>query len=133
MIQMKKPVCCHFTSFMSCSWHRVTNFVKPHKISTHSAHSDNYYFHFFYQLSNWVEIFWSFTKFFFEQMLKVSAFYLEKQKSFIPKKIFFWPLSISKQKNFVYWPNFQLRFWLIPWFARLSMRLSRISFVFSLY
>ena len=31
-------------------------------------------------------------------MLKVSAFYLEEQKSFIPKKIFFRPLSISKQK-----------------------------------
>ena len=31
-------------------------------------------------------------------MLKVSAFYLEKQKSFIPKKISFKPLSISEQK-----------------------------------
>ena len=28
-------------------------------------------------------------KFNFKQMLKVSAFYLEKQKSFIPKKFFF--------------------------------------------
>ena len=27
--------------------------------------------------------------FFFKQMLKVSAFYLEKQKSFIPKKYIF--------------------------------------------
>ena len=44
-------------------------------------------------------------------MLKVSAFYLEKQKSFIPKKIYFRPLSISKQKSFVYRPNFQWRFW----------------------
>jgi hypothetical protein len=32
-------------------------------------------------------------------MLNVSAFYLEKQKSFIPKKISFKPLSISKQKT----------------------------------
>ena len=31
--------------------------------------------------------------------------------SFIPKKIFFKTLSISKQKSFVYWPNFQRRFW----------------------
>ena len=38
--------------------------------------------------------------------LKVSAFYLEKQKSFIPKKNFFRQLSISKQKSFVYWLNF---------------------------
>ena len=41
-------------------------------------------------MSGWaelVEILWGFTKFFFQKMLKVSAFYLEKQKSFIPKKI----------------------------------------------
>ena len=31
-------------------------------------------------------------------MLKVSAFYLEKQISFIPKKIFFRPLSIKTKK-----------------------------------
>ena len=34
---------------------------------------------------------WGFTKFNFKQMLKVSAFYLEKQKSFNPQKIFFKP------------------------------------------
>ena len=28
------------------------NFVKPHKISTHSAHLDNFFFHFFYPLSD---------------------------------------------------------------------------------
>ena len=56
--------------------------VKPHKISTHSAHSDSFHFHFFYPLSDWVEILWGFTKFFFKQMLKISAFYLEKQKKF---------------------------------------------------
>jgi hypothetical protein len=38
-------------------------------------------------------------KLIFKQMLKVSAFYLEKQKSFINKKIFFSPQSISKQKK----------------------------------
>ena len=31
----------------------------------------------------------------YKQMLKVSAIYLEKQKSFIPKKIFFWPYSLN--------------------------------------
>ena len=31
-------------------------------------------------------ILWGFKKFFFKQIIKVSAFYLEKQKSFIPKK-----------------------------------------------
>ena len=33
-------------------------------------------------LSDWVEILWGFPKYFFKQILKVSAFYLEKQKSF---------------------------------------------------
>ena len=56
---------------------------KPHKISTHSAYSENVYFQFFYWLSDWVEILWGFTKFFLKQMLKISAFcYLEKQKRF---------------------------------------------------
>ena len=59
--------------------------MKPHKISAHSAHSDNFYFYFFYPLSDWVEILRGFTNFFFKQMLKVSVFYLEEQKSFIPK------------------------------------------------
>ena len=38
-----------------------------------------------------------FTKFFFKQILKVSAFYLEKQKSFIPKKNFFF-VNINTKK-----------------------------------
>ena len=37
-------------------------------------------------------------KFFFKQILKVSPFYLEKQKSFIPKKKIK-PVSLSKQKK----------------------------------
>ena len=37
-------------------------------------------------------------------MLKVSFFYFEKQKSFIPKELK--PLSKSKQKSFVYLLNF---------------------------
>ena len=37
--------------------------------------------------AEWVEILWGSTKFYFKQMLKVSAFYLQKKKkSFIPKK-----------------------------------------------
>ena len=40
-------------------------------------------FSFFYRMSDWVKILWGFTKFFFKQMLKISAFYLVKQKSFI--------------------------------------------------
>ncbi len=35
--------------------------------------------------AEWVEILPGFTKLFFKLNLKVSAFYLEKQKSFIPK------------------------------------------------
>ena len=37
----------------------------------------------------WVEILWGFTNSNFELNLKVSAFYLEKQKCFIPKKNIF--------------------------------------------
>ena len=48
-----------------------------------------FYFHYFYLMSYWIKILWGFTKFFFKQILKFSAFYLEKQKSFIPKKNFF--------------------------------------------
>ena len=36
--------------------------------------------------AKWVEILWGFIKFNFKQMLKASAFYLEKQKSFISEK-----------------------------------------------
>ena len=36
--------------------------------------------------AEWVEILWGFAKFIFKQMLKISAFYIEKQKSFVPKK-----------------------------------------------
>ena len=37
--------------------------MKPHKISTHSAHSDNFYLHIVW-LSDWVEILWGFMKLF---------------------------------------------------------------------
>ena len=36
--------------------------------------------------AKWVEILWGFTNFDFKLNQKVSAFYLQKQKSFIPKK-----------------------------------------------
>ena len=39
--------------------------------------------------AKWVESLWGFTNLNFELNLKVSAFYLEKQKSFIPKKKYF--------------------------------------------
>ena len=63
--------------------------MKPHKISTHLAYSENSNFHlFFFRLSDWVEILQGFTKFNFKLNLRVSAFYLENKKSFIPKKKF---------------------------------------------
>ena len=60
--------------------------MKPHKISTHLAYSDNCYFHLFLSV---VWLSWNFARFHeiqFHTNLKVSAFYLEKQKSSIPKK-----------------------------------------------
>ena len=56
--------------------------------------------------------FWRFHKFFFKQILKVSAFYLEKQKSIIPKNNFFREVhpkpsrkieSVNKAFLFWYW------------------------------
>ena len=76
-------------------------FVKPHKISTHSAHSDNYYFHFFYWSSDWVEILRCFTKFFFKQALKISVFYLVKQKSFISKNMVSVVVNIKTKKLYL--------------------------------
>ena len=49
--------------------------------------------------AKWVEILWGSTKFNSKQILKVSAFYLEKQKSFIPKKICFKPLSLNMPQS----------------------------------
>ena len=83
-------------------------FMKPDKISTHLAHSDNCLF-ILYWLSDWVEILQSFTKFDFKLNLKVSAFYFEKQKSFISKKKIFRPLSISKKLCLL--TQFSRRFW----------------------
>ena len=53
-----------------------------------------------FELAEWVEILRGFTKFIFKQMLKVSAFYLEKQKSFIPKKNIFLAV-VSKQAKII--------------------------------
>ena len=43
---------------------------------------------------------WNFVRFFFKQMLKISVFYLIKQKSFIPKKIWFRPESLNRLREF---------------------------------
>ena len=77
------------------------NFAIPYKISTHS---DNFYFHFFYKLSDWVEIF-------FKHVLKNSAFYLEKQKKFYSEKVWVkprvnWLFKTSKQPAFCTDPIF---------------------------
>ena len=62
------------------------------------------------QLSDWVGILWRFMKFFFKQVLKNSAFYLEKQNSFITKKISQeWTGFDIKKTSLVHWPNFQWR------------------------
>ena len=61
-------------NYVGLSWKK--NFAKPYKILTHSAYSDNFYFQFFYWLSEWVEILWGFMKFVFTQLLIIAAFYL---------------------------------------------------------
>jgi hypothetical protein len=48
-------------------------------------------------------------KFFFKQMLKVSAFYLEKQKSFIPKKVIFQAVVNIKIKKLCLLTQFSVK------------------------
>ena len=81
------------------------NFGKPRKISTPLAHSDNCYFHPFCRLSHWVEILWSFTKVCYKRLLKVSW----TIKKFHSKKKKFRPLSILKQKRFVFLTQFSVK------------------------
>ena len=82
--------------------------MKPHKISTHSAYSDNCYF----QLCDWVEILWGFMKFFFKQMLKVSVFYLENKKVLSLKKYFLSRCRYHNKKALFTDPIFSEGFWL---------------------
>ena len=77
--------------------------MKPHKVSSYSAHLGNCYFQIFYKLSDWVEILWGSTKFL---MLKITGFYLVKQKSFIPKKKFLSRCQYQNKKALLTGPIF---------------------------
>ena len=83
------------------------NFVKPHKISTHLAYSDDCYFHLFLSV---VWLSWNFARFHkiqFQTEPESFSFLSWKTKKFYSwKNKFFKRLSISKQKSFVYWLNF---------------------------
>ena len=50
-------------------------------------------------LSEWAKILQVFMKFKIKQMLKISAFYLDKQKSFIPKKK--WSVPCTMDSSFI--------------------------------
>ena len=50
-------------------------------------------------LSEWAEILQGFTKSWIKQLLKISAFYPDKQKSFIPKKIWSVPWIVLSSAN----------------------------------
>ena len=76
----------------------------------------------FSEWAQWAEILLGFMKFYFKQMLKISAFYLESQKKI------FW-VVVSKYakrdpKDGVCCPNFQWRFW-----VSLSIQRSTVEFV----
>ena len=87
--------------------------MKPYKIFNSFSSFRQFLFSIFL-LIVWLSWHWGFTKFIFKQMLKMSAFYLEKQKSFIPKKNELsqeWTGFNIKTTSFVYWPNFQRWLW----------------------
>ena len=74
------------------------NFVKPHKISTHSAHWDNCYFHFFfYWLSDWVS-----RNSFSNGCWKFHLSILKNKKVFFLKKILSVPWIVLSSAN--RWP-----------------------------
>ena len=105
-----------FLFFKIESWHFHKQFEIEIREILKSFNSFSWFiqllFSFFFLSIVWLS--WNFvvfTKFYFKPFLKVPAFYLEKRKSFIPKKIFFKPLSISKQKIFVKWPKIPGCFW----------------------
>ena len=62
--------------------------------------------------AKWVESLWGFTNLNFKLNLKVSAFYLEKQKSFISKKMFFCAVVNIKTKKLCLLTQFSGRFWI---------------------
>ena len=66
------------------------NFIKPQIISTHLSQSDNLYFHFFYQLSNWVLISWGFHEIIFQTDTKNFNFL-----SWKPKKFYSWKKKLA--------------------------------------
>ena len=84
-------------------------YPEPHKISTHSVI-------FIFSIGCLIELKFcevsrnSFSNRYWKFQLSI----LKNKKVLFLKKIWFRPLSISKQKSFVYWPNFQRRFWLRP-------------------
>ena len=98
--------------------------MKSHKIPTHSTHSDNCNFHFFYWLSDWVEILWGCTTFYSNRLWKFQLFILKIKKVLFQKKKFK-PLSISKQKSFDYWPDFQWRFCIYPSYWEYIIEIAR--------
>ena len=84
----QKSTQCHKTS-QYIYWCRAHG-AKPYlwsririlKIPTHLALSDNLYFQFFCQLSDWVEILWDFMKFFSNRCKKFQLFILKTKKSY---------------------------------------------------
>jgi hypothetical protein len=81
--------------FLSCL---IQDFLKPFKISAHSdKHSDDISL----QGIGVVQMSWTFVRFHemkIKGMLKISDFYLDKQKSFIPKKI--WSVPCTTHSSF---------------------------------
>ena len=78
-----------FLFFKIESWNFPHLFEKEFRETSQNFNSFSLFRQLLFSFFISVEILWGFTKFYFKQMLKVSAFYLEKQKSFIPKKNIF--------------------------------------------
>ena len=117
-----------FLFFKIESWNFQHLFKKEfHETSQNFNSFRQLLFLFFYQLSDWVEILWGFTKFFFKQRLKISAFYLVKQNKNISKKIWLRQYQNKKKALFIdpiFSDGFECEM-LIIYFMRSSERIKR--------
>ena len=91
--------------------------MKPHKISTHSAHSENCYVHFFISCLIELKFYEVSRNSISKRCWKFQLSILKNKKVLFLKKYFLAVVNI-KTKNFVYWLNFQRRFWFrVQWFS----------------
>ena len=100
-----------FLFFKIESWNFQHLFENEFRETSQSFNSFRQLLCTFFLLVVWLS--WNFVRFHkFKFQTEPQLSILKNKKVLFLRKIFFKPISIPKQKNFVYRPNFQWRFWL---------------------